>query len=146
MPPIQTRRSRPAIPRHVPASLIYDELDGRPLYRKGYRDVLKAKKTLEDIMGLSVLQTILIAVITRFLNRTLPLDYLVGTGEPGVHLGHNNNVSNDILIIEKGRIQPFNLEQYFNVPPKIVFEIDIRTKWPTSSLRQWSILCKRRKN
>ena len=37
-------------------SLVYEVLDGRPLYYRGYEDVLTGKKLPEDIIGSSSLQ------------------------------------------------------------------------------------------
>lgn len=40
-------------------SLVYEVLDGRPLYYRGYEDVLSGKKSPEEIMGSSSLQWVL---------------------------------------------------------------------------------------
>ena len=54
-------RRLPAIisPKDIPKSLIYEVMDGRPIYRKGYKDVLAGKKTLEEILGRSSLQSLI---------------------------------------------------------------------------------------
>jgi hypothetical protein len=54
----------------VPAFLVYEEMDGKPIYRKGYKEVLAKKKSFEEIMGSSVLQTVIINALLRFLYRT----------------------------------------------------------------------------
>ena len=38
----------------IPKILIYEEFDGHPIYRKGYRDYMLGLKTIEEIsMGTS---------------------------------------------------------------------------------------------
>ena len=49
--------AKPRKTRKVPDYLIYEIMDGQPLYRKGYKAVLNKSKTLEDIMGSSTLQS-----------------------------------------------------------------------------------------
>jgi hypothetical protein len=55
--------------RAIPAYLICEELEGKPLYYKGYKDVLSGKKTKEDIMGASGLQMELISYLVRLASR-----------------------------------------------------------------------------
>ena len=45
--------------RKVPDYLIWEVLDGQPLYRRGYKDVMRKTKTLEDIMGTSSYQSLI---------------------------------------------------------------------------------------
>ena len=78
----------------VPDYLIWEVLDGQPLYRRGYKDVLRKLKTLEEIMGTSSYQ----ALITSYLNRLLTLNldenlYDILTGAPGLHLEKNGSFS-----------------------------------------------------
>ncbi|GAB3640652.1 hypothetical protein [Spirosoma arcticum] len=54
--------------RRVPDALIYEIMDGKPIYRKGYRDVLSGEKTIQDIMGSSSLQAIIVYYLTGFIN------------------------------------------------------------------------------
>ena len=53
-----------AIPK-IPEALVYETLDGKPFYYKGYREVLSKKKTLEEIMGCSTLQAELVSYYYR---------------------------------------------------------------------------------
>ena len=109
----------------VPDYLIWEVLDGQPLYRRGYKDVLRKLKTLEEIMGTSSYQ----ALITSYLNRLLTLNldenlYDILTGEPGLHLEKNDNISNDIVVHEL--LSPDKITtKYANYAPKLVVEVDI---------------------
>ena len=48
--------------RKIPDYLVYEVLNGKKLYRKVYKDVLNQTKTLEEIMGSSSLQGIIISL------------------------------------------------------------------------------------
>lgn len=109
----------------IPNTLIWEVLDGQPLYRRGYASVLGKLKTTDDIMGTSSYQALLTAYLNRLLIQNLDEDlYDIWTGEPGLHLKKNDNVSNDIVvhkIVSAAHIST----NYANYPPKLVVEIDI---------------------
>ena len=109
----------------VPAYLIHETLNGRPLYRRGYRDVLSDKKKPAEIMGSSSLQAALVAALVMFMGRTINRKrYLVVTNESGVHLDTGNNLSNDIAIFDKS-LDLRLTNKYFTTPPKIAIEVDV---------------------
>ncbi len=109
----------------VPSYLIYETLNGRPLYRRGYRDVLAGKKKPAEIMGSSSLQAMLVSLIHGFLFTNINRkQYLLVTNESGVHLDKGSNLSNDIAIFDKASNLTLN-EKYFNVPPIIAIEVDV---------------------
>lgn len=109
----------------VPAYLIHETLNGRPLYRRGYRDVLSDKKKPAEIMGSSSIQAMLVSMIHGFLFTTINRkQYLLVTNESGIHIDKGNNLSNDIAIFDRS----FDLrltKNYFDVPPKIAVEVDV---------------------
>jgi hypothetical protein len=39
--------------KKIPETLVYEVLNGRPLYRKGYKEVLRKNLNPENIMGSS---------------------------------------------------------------------------------------------
>lgn len=47
----------------IPSYLIYETLNGRPLYRKGYKEVLAKRKTPGEIMGCSDIQAIIVSAL-----------------------------------------------------------------------------------
>jgi hypothetical protein len=121
------RRPLPKPRRKIPESLIYEIMDGKPIYRKGYRDVLSGKKTIEEIMGASTLQSVIVSYLVMLIGRFIDDDrYFVLTGEPGVHLDHRNNLANDIAIYDQTVLTPAKIsKKYADVPPQIAIEIDI---------------------
>ena len=86
----------------VPDVLVYEEMDGKSIYYRGYRDVLAKQKKPEDIMGCSDVQGIIVSTVLRFLFRELPEDqYEIITNEVGLHLERGNNLSSDIVIYQR---------------------------------------------
>lgn len=113
--------------RNVPPSMIAEIMDGKPVYYKGYKQVLENTKTFEEIMGASSLQSVIISYILRVLFRSLDEKHFqILTNEAGLHLDKKNNLSGDVLIYEstKFAVKDAN-KHYLTIPPKIQIEVDI---------------------
>lgn len=112
----------------IPRILIYEEFDGHPIYRKGYKDVLLGLKTVTEVsMGTSTLQYFIIGCVLKNLNRQLPDTYFAGSSELGLHLAKNTNFSADIAIFRPGQLKVgFHSTQYADAPPNVVIEVDIK--------------------
>lgn len=120
---IATKR-RPKI-RKIPAHLVYEELDGQALPYRGYLEVLSGKKTLEEIVGSSSLQAVLVYLIGLYIGiRINRKKYLIASNESGLHVNSGSNLANDIAIFEKDKITLS--DKYFDVAPNIVIEVDIK--------------------
>lgn len=121
------RRVLPKPKQKVPESLIYEIMDGKPIYYKGYREVLSGKKSIGEVMGASSLQAILVYYLTTMISRFIDEDqYNVLVNEPGVHLDRRNNLSNDIAIFDQAVLPASKIsKKYVDVPPKIAIEVDI---------------------
>jgi len=123
---INTSKSK-VKPKDIPSFLIYEEMDGKPIYYKGYEQVVNNNKTLDDIMGSSTLQSIIIAYIIKFLNSKIDEKYLLLSNELGLHLEKGNNLSSDIAIYEKAvLLKDIIINKYSEIPPKIVIEVDTK--------------------
>lgn len=119
---ISTRSKR--VPK-IPDNLIWEVLDGQPLYRRGYMDVVRKLKTRDEIMGTSSYQSLITTYLTKLLARQLDddiYDFLIS--EPGVHLKYKDNISNDIAIFNRLSANQIT-KKYADYSPKIVIEIDI---------------------
>lgn len=127
MASVQTTTPKNRKSPKVPEYLIKEVLDGLPVYYKGYKAVLRKEKTLEEIMGASGLQLLIIRYLFRLLDRALDESlFYVFTGEGGLHIGKGNNVAGDILVYEKQKLTPnFIDEHYLQLPPFINIEIDV---------------------
>jgi len=112
----------------IPASLIFEELDGRPLYRKGYRDVLKHSKSSEIIeMGCSFLQALIATILGSHIKQILKGEsYWVLGNEAGLHISRGNNLANDIAIFEKALVKNTFSTKFADVPPKVAIEVDVK--------------------
>ena len=122
---VATPESTPTAAPAIPTALIYEILNGKPLYYKGYREVIEKNLNPESIMGSSSLQAILVSLIYAFtINNRDKRKYLPVTNEAGLHLDLKDNLSCDVAIFEKGT---FDIStNYFSVPPKIVIEVDVK--------------------
>ncbi|GAB3985399.1 hypothetical protein GCM10028807_00560 [Spirosoma daeguense] len=109
-------------------SLVYEVLDGRPLYYLGYEDVLAGKKLPEEIMGSSSLQWVLVTYFMRIMLRQLDeKKYWFASNEAGVHIDHRNNLSHDVAIYDRNVLTPDKINtQYVKVPAKVAIEIDVK--------------------
>ena len=116
---------RPKREQKIPDNLIWEVLDGKPLYRRGYMDVVRKLKTRDEIMGTSSYQSLITTYLSKLLARQLDdniYDYLIS--EPGVHLKYKDNISNDIAIFNRLSANQIT-KKYADYSPKIVLEIDI---------------------
>ena len=109
----------------IPKILIYEEFDGHPIYRKGYRDVMLGLKTIEEIiLDTNTLQFSVNFEFQKFLSRQLLDNYVISSG--WLNLNHLNvtNFQTDLSIYKKGRLK--NGIQYFETPPNVFIEIDLK--------------------
>ncbi len=122
---IETATPELDVPPQIPSYLIYETLNGRPLYRKGYKEVLAKRKNPGEIMGCSDLQAIIVSTLHGYLysnaNRKA---YWIVTNEPGLHIQLGDNLSNDIAIYEKEKVTVKG--KFFDIAPRIVVEVDIK--------------------
>lgn len=118
---------------NIPDVLIHEIIDGIPLYRKGYRDVLAKTKTVEEIMGCSSLQFFIIDYILGILYPNINREkYIIGTNEAGLHLDKRNNLSGDIVIFDKDVLTIDKIDKHYSkVHPKISIEIDLDVELDT---------------
>ena len=145
MPTPVTTKTTPKRKRKIPDYLVYEVMDGKPIYYKGYQSVLNKTKTLEDIMGCSSLQaelvSYLLSILYEFIDRK---KYRVYTNEIGSHIDIRNNLSNDIAIYDKAVLTADKInKKYPDVPPKIAIEID--TEADTSELTGFGYTYKKSK-
>ena len=120
-------RIGPKVPVKVPEYMICEIMDGKPLYYKGYRDVLSGKKTFGEIVGSSRLQSFIVMYLVRVLVTKLSEDeYVIFSSELGLHLDRGNNLSGDIVIYEAATMPPEAINEYYSdIPAKVCIEVDI---------------------
>jgi hypothetical protein len=118
---------RTRVPK-IPDYLIYEVIDGYNYYYKGYESVLKGKKTFEEIMGASGLQSMIIVYLMEILILGLSKKkYRFATGESGVHIDHRNNLAHDVAIYDRNILTPEKINlKYIDVPAIVGLEVDIK--------------------
>jgi hypothetical protein len=113
--------------KKIPDYLIREMIDGQPLYYKGYKEVLRKKKTFEEIMGSSSLQAVLVTYLSILCGKyDLDKKYRILSGEAGLHIDTGNNLAGDLMIYDR-TVLPFSKisVHYADVPPLIDVEVDI---------------------
>jgi len=109
--------------------LIYEEVNGKPIYYKNYKLVIKGKKTLEEVMASSILQSRIITALINFLSSKLnPIGYVVLGSELGVRTKKGFR-SIDIAIYRQDDIRTYkNLSKYIPITPLICIEVDTKAE------------------
>lgn len=121
---IQKKRL-PVKAKDIPPYLIYEVMDGKPIYYEGFREVLTNQKTFEEIMGSSLLQSRIIAILIQYFSKLIPDEFEIFTNEFGLHLDHNDNLCGDFGIYHVSQFQGIDMvNKYITIPPKIMIEID----------------------
>lgn len=111
--------------QYPPESLVYEIVDGTPVFYKGYRDVLSGKTTLESAMSESSLQAWLKARLSFLLYAALEKQgYDILTGELGLLLGEGTQRGADISVYRSADLV---LSAHFaTTPPELIIEIDVQ--------------------
>ena len=124
----KTRNKIKFIVPRIPDELVYELIDGKPVYYKGYKEVINHVKQLSDIMGSSELQAQIIKIIVKHLIKKMDeSNYDLLFSELGLHLNKNNNLSADIAIFEKEKLIINKIQdKYSKVAPKIIIEVDTK--------------------
>lgn len=130
MNPPATKKTR-IRKKDIPKYLIYEMDEGRPIYYRGYKDVLNGTKTPEQIMGSSSLQSLMVSLITKFIIQNCDDEFLALSSELGFIFGKKTWRSLDVALYRKSVITagklPFD-DHYTKTPPEIVFEIDTKAE------------------
>ncbi len=122
-------------PKNVPDYLIYEIINGKPVYYKGYKQVLKKNKQATEIMGSSSLQWKIISFLLRIIFKNFPENaFEIATNEAGLHIDHRNNLAGDILIFKKEQIPASNIGvKYTAVPALVHIEVNVMADTEDSS-------------
>ena len=130
----------------IPSALIYEIMDGKPIYFAGYKDVLNGNKTIEEIMATGKKQSLMLnAIQTRLLRTHADKALTIMTGEIGIHISKNQNFSCDLVVFEDATLATLDINQnYFEVPPKLIVEVDLQADPTSININQY-ILKKTRK-
>jgi hypothetical protein len=88
-----------AVTINIPEALIYEQVDGCPVYYAGYRNYVDGKSSIEEITGSSYLQGLLATQLVMLLGRLLnPAIYRIIANEIGLKFGPNSWRAADLAI------------------------------------------------
>lgn len=123
---IQKKVRKKAVPK-VPDYLIYEVSKGKPIYYKGYKDVLNKTKTFEEITLETKLQAGLKAILTHLIGVALiQKGFEITTGELGLNISINDKRGADLAIF---KAENWSWEGKFSdLPPEIIIEIDVQAE------------------
>ena len=125
---LETKEKAKKKRKKVPKELIYEMRYGSPIYYRDYDKVMSGEKTLEEVMGSSKLQALIIWVILKFLVRNLDHSkYEVLTNEAGFQWAPRTWRNLDIAIFDKKKLLKEGIDnKYAKTPPEIVIEVDTK--------------------
>lgn len=110
----------------VPDYLIKEVIYGKPYYYKGYQAVLNKEKKLEEIMGSSRLQSILLGILSAYFTNIFEENYWILGNEAGIHIDNNDNLSVDLALLKKADLSVEKIDtHYFEEVPECVIEVDV---------------------
>lgn len=118
--------------RDIPKHLIYEQVEGAPIFYRDYRAYLSKEKILEEITGSSYLQALICTQLILFLSKALDVGiYQILSNEVGLKIGENSWRTADIAIYTKealAQISSQDKNKYLGVAPEVVIEIDTKAQ------------------
>ena len=118
--------SQKPVKKRISKELIYEMRKGSPIYYRDYDKVLSGEKKAEEVMGSGLLHAIILRILLKFLYQHLEdKSFLVLTGEVGFKFAPKSWYNLDIAIYKKGDIKEIS-EEFVQIPPRVVIEIDTK--------------------
>ncbi len=132
MEALLAEKKRKKSPVKVPDYLIYEVVGGKPIYYKGYKDVLNKTKTFEEIRMDSTLQAWLKFRVGFLLGGfLLENGYEITSGEQGFILPNRDKRGADLAIFPA---EGFVInEHYSRQTPEVTIEIDVKADTENST-------------
>ena len=111
----------------IPEALIYEMVEGKPIYYRGWQDVLKGEKTIEQIMASSLIQSYLVSEINAYTHTALRKKYILGSNEAGLKFRKGDWRAADICLWTKASLKGTPLHNHYSqIIPEIVIEVDTK--------------------
>lgn len=126
--PATVKKTRKKKAPKVPDYLIYEITSaGKPIYYKGYKDVLNKTRTFEEVIMESKLQSGLKAAISALLYFVLQkMGFQLATGELGINLSEGGKRGADMAVFKS---ENWTWDAKFSdLPPEVVIEIDVQAE------------------
>ena len=111
--------------------IVYEVLDGQPIFYKGYQGILSGQKNLEEIRATIAQQALVVSCIMEYLFKMLSRNqYAVLLNEPGLRLNNRNYFVLDVAVYKKESLKKVT-NKYLEIPPHLIFEIDTKADLST---------------
>jgi hypothetical protein len=110
--------------QEIPSYLIYEMDDGRPIYYKGYREVLETNGGADSVSCQNNLQAWIKSEISFTIKSSLVREYILTTGNLGLQIARETIRVADIAIFTKENFVLSN--HYSSKAPEIAIEIDTK--------------------
>lgn len=120
------KRYRDHFAKHeIPKSLIYEMYDGKPMYYKGYKDVMNQRERQKSNINFSQ-RLILVNTVLQNLMRGLDYEkYFVGGNGVSLQISENTITTSNILVFEKHDLKQVVFDnKYFNIPSLVTIDFD----------------------
>jgi Uma2 family endonuclease len=115
----------------IPDQLVYEVTDQGPIYYQGYWEYLNGTKTLEEIMGSSILQSSLVTDLVYALS-ALSKEFRVLSSELGIQLARGKYRAADIAIVRRDAMKKVkDKRKYLGFAPEVVIEVNIKAELET---------------
>jgi Uma2 family endonuclease len=148
-PILPKKRYRHHFAKHkIPKSLIYEMYDGKPMYYKGYKDVLNELVNETEISFEVSKKTILASLILKNLFNNLDDEkFFIGGNGVGLEVSERINITTNIVIFDKNTlINRENKGKYFDITPLAVLEIDIEADASAFGISEFDYYSMKTKN
>lgn len=112
--------------KRVPKELVYEVINGKAVYYRDYDKVLSGNKTIEEVMGSSLLQSLIVSYIIRELFNNIDTSkYFILSAEVGFKYSKNSWYSLDIAIVSRDKVNQIT-NKFLQTAPEVVIEIDTK--------------------
>lgn len=116
----------------ISEALIYEMVNGQPIYYNGWQEVLTGEKTIEQIMASSLIQSYLVYEIGLTI-APLRKKYIIGSNEAGLKFKKGDWRAADIALWTKESMKGITLNpRYADIVPDIVIEVDTKADISTN--------------
>jgi Uma2 family endonuclease len=116
--------------QRIPEMLIYEMVNDKPVYYRGYQDYLNGIKQIEEVMASSMLQGFLISEIIYLLRSHFQKRYVIMSNELGLLFKKGNWRAADIAMVEASKVQSMD-NKYMRFAPDLVIEVDTKAELST---------------
>ena len=114
--------------------LTYEVVDGKPIYYRGYKEVLEGKKTPEEVIGSSTLQARLVFKLLVTLSPLEEMGYMLTTNEHGLKIDGGRRAL-DVGIFKADTLDI--KDEYADVPPVVAIEVDTKAELEGGSFMEY---------